>query len=70
MLHPVILLLLQLFLITGDDPSHSLYTFQGLGDVGATFDLCRCVADDGFGDHEDVGEVSRHVDDVDDNKDA
>ena len=70
LLHPVILLFLQLFLIVRSDPSRGLYAFQGLRDAGATFHLCGRVADDGFGDREDVAETGRHVEVVDDDEDA
>ena len=49
---------MQLFLIIGHDLSHSLYAFQGLG-MG-----------DGLGDWENIGEVGRHVEVVDDDEDT
>ena len=70
LLHPVVLLFLQLFLIVRSDPSHGLYAFQGLRNVGATFDLRGHVVDDGFGDREDVAEMGGHIEVVDDDEDA
>ena len=70
MLHPVVLFLLQLFLIIRHDLSHSLYAFQGLGNVGTTFNLCGHVMDNGLGDWKNVDEAGKHVEVVDDNKDT
>ena len=70
LLYPVVLLLMQLFLIIGHDLSHSLYAFQGLGNAGTTFNLCRHVMGDGLGDWENIGEVGRHVEVVDDDEDT
>ena len=70
LLHPVVLLFLQLFLIVRSDPSHGLHTFQGICNAGATFNLHGHVVDDGLGDQENVAETGGHVDIVDDDEDT
>ena len=61
LLHPVILLLLQLFNVIWHRPSDGMHTFECGGDPRVALDLFSHVAHDGLGDSEGVAESGRHV---------
>ena len=61
LLHPVILLLLQLFDIVRHRPSDGMRMFEHSCDAHVALDLLGHVPHNGFGDSEDVAEACRHV---------